>query len=95
MVESGQTLAQLTAGMAQLPQTLINVRTQQRVSIDDSDEIQTAIADAEHRLADRGRILVRASGTESVVRVMVEGEDEAEVLQLAADLASKIERIAA
>jgi len=95
MIESGRTLAELTAGMPQLPQTLINVRTQSRVSVDDSPEIQSAIAQAQQRIADRGRILVRASGTEPVLRIMVEGEDETEVRQLATELAGEIERIAA
>jgi len=95
MHESGKTLAQLTAGMPRFPQTLINVKTGSRVAIEDSADIQAAISQAEQRLAERGRILVRASGTEPVVRVMVEGEDEAEVNQLAEELADEIGRIAA
>ncbi|MFW2403799.1 MAG: phosphoglucosamine mutase [Gammaproteobacteria bacterium] len=95
MQQSGRTLAELTSGMPRFPQTLINVRTAKRVKVDESAEIKAAVEQAEQRLADRGRILVRASGTEPVVRVMVEGEDEAEVNQLAESLAGEIERIAA
>jgi phosphoglucosamine mutase len=95
MRESGRTLAELTAGMPRFPQTLINVTTGARVAVEESAEIQAAISQAEQRLAERGRILVRASGTEPVVRVMVEGEDEAEVNQLAEALADEIGRIAA
>jgi phosphoglucosamine mutase len=95
MRESGRTLAELTAGMPRFPQTLINVKTGARVAVEESAEIQAAISQAEQRLAERGRILVRASGTEPVVRVMVEGEDEAEVNQLAEELADEIGRIAA
>jgi phosphoglucosamine mutase len=95
MRESGRTLAELTAGMPRFPQTLINVKTGARVAVEESAEIQAAISQAEQRLAERGRILVRASGTEPVVRVMVEGEDEAEVNQLAEALADEIGRIAA
>lgn len=95
MRESGRTLAELTAGMPRFPQTLINVTTGARVAVEESAEIQAAISQAEQRLAERGRILVRASGTEPVVRVMVEGEDEAEVNQLAEELADEIGRIAA
>jgi phosphoglucosamine mutase len=95
MRESGHTLAELTAGMPRFPQTLINVTTGARVAVEESAEIQAAISQAEQRLAERGRILVRASGTEPVVRVMVEGEDEAEVNQLAEELADEIGRIAA
>jgi len=95
MREAGRTLAELTAGMPRFPQTLINVKTGSRVAVEESTDIQSAISQAEQRLAERGRILVRASGTEPVVRVMVEGEDEAEVNQLAEELANEIGRIAA
>jgi len=95
MREAGRTLAELTAGMPRFPQTLINVKTGSRVAVEESTDIQAAISQAEQRLAERGRILVRASGTEPVVRVMVEGEDEAEVNQLAEELANEIGRIAA
>ena len=78
--------------MPRLPQTLINIRTESRVDLDASTEIQSAIRSAEQKIADRGRILVRASGTEPVVRVMVEGEDEGEVNRLAEELAEEIGR---
>jgi len=90
MEESRKSLYELTRGMPRYPQTLINVRTERRVEPTNSAEIQSAIQDIERRLADRGRVLVRASGTEPVVRVMVEGEDEAEVLLLAEELAGAI-----
>lgn len=90
MQESGKSLHDLTRDMPRYPQTMINVRTDSRVELQDSAEIQSAIQDVERRLADRGRVLVRASGTEPVVRVMVEGEDEAEVLRLAEELAGTI-----
>lgn len=95
MMEAGQSIAELAADMPRLPQVLVNVRTENRVDIDASDDIQGAIRAAENRLADRGRVLVRASGTEPVVRVMVEGEDEKEVGDLAEELAAKIGRCAA
>jgi phosphoglucosamine mutase len=90
MRDSGKTLYELTHNMPRYPQTMINVRTESRIEPNESAEIQSAIQDIERRLADRGRVLVRASGTESVVRVMVEGEDEAEVLLLAEELAGTI-----
>ena len=93
MTESGQSIAELAAGMPRLPQKLINVRTESRIDIDDSAPIQGAIREAEKKIADRGRILVRASGTEPVVRVMVEGEDAGEVGQLAEELAAEIGRL--
>ena len=90
IVKTGKSLGELTRGMPRFPQTLINVRTPERVDVERSAEMQAAIRDIENKLADRGRVLVRASGTEPVVRVMVEGEDETEVSTLAAELAERI-----
>ncbi len=95
MIETGLTLAELAGGMPRFPQTLINIRTESSIDLDASVEIQNAIRNAEQKIADRGRILVRASGTEPVVRVMVEGEDEGEVSRLAEELAEQISRSAA
>jgi phosphoglucosamine mutase len=95
MIETGQSLAELAGGMPRFPQVLINVRTESRINPDTSAEIQGAIRDVEQKIADRGRVLVRASGTEPVVRVMVEGEDEGEVSRLAEELAEEIARVAA
>jgi len=91
VVQSGRTLAELVAGMPRFPQTLINIRTAQRVNVAESETIQAAVARAEGLLADRGRILVRASGTEPVLRVMVEGENEQEVDTVARSLAESIQ----
>jgi phosphoglucosamine mutase len=90
IVKTGKSLGELTRGMPRFPQTLINVRTPEPVNVERSVEMQAAIRDIENKLADRGRVLVRASGTEPVVRVMVEGEDETEVSNLAAELAERI-----
>ena len=90
IVKTGKSLGELTRGMPRFPQTLINVRTPERVDVERSADMQAAIRDIENKLADRGRVLVRASGTEPVVRVMVEGEDETEVSNLAAELAERI-----
>jgi len=90
IVKTGKSLGELTRGMPRFPHTLINVRTPERVDVEQSADMQAAIRDIENKLADRGRVLVRASGTEPVVRVMVEGEDETEVSNLAAELAERI-----
>ena len=76
--------------MPRFPQILLNVQVPDRVDVDESPAIQAAVRDAEQQLADGGRILVRASGTEPVLRVMVEGEDEDQVSALAEDLAKAI-----
>ena len=91
MVESGSTLHELKQGMTKLPQKMINVRLAKRVSIDGVDSIEQAVGEAERLLGDNGRILLRPSGTEPVVRVMVEGVDELLVEQVCREVAEKVE----
>ncbi|MCP5089701.1 MAG: phosphoglucosamine mutase [Gammaproteobacteria bacterium] len=88
--ESGKSLSELTRGMPKYPQTMVNVRTERRLDPGQSAEIQDAVALAEAELADKGRVVLRASGTEPVIRVMVEGEDGQQVLSLANRLASVV-----
>ena len=90
MKESGKALSELVAGMPKYPQTMINVRTEHRMDPGQSQAIQAAVAVAEGELADKGRVVLRASGTEPVIRVMVEGEDEEQVVSLAKRLASVV-----
>lgn len=92
MKESGKRLSELAAGMQKYPQTMVNVRTTKRLDPSLSSEIQTAVAAAEAELADTGRVVLRASGTEAVIRVMVEGEDHALVVRIANRLASVVAR---
>ncbi len=94
IAESKQTLAELVAPMPRLPQTLINLRTVAKVDVQ-AAPLQAAIQESEVQIAERGRVLVRASGTEPVVRVMVEGEDEAEVTAVAESLAARIGELTA
>jgi phosphoglucosamine mutase len=90
MRRTGKSLSALAAGMSRLPQILVNVRVAQRPQIETNESIQTAIRDTESELGGRGRVVLRASGTEPVVRVMVEGEDEADVKRLAGQLADSV-----
>ena len=83
-------LAQAKKGMVKLPQKMINVRLAQKISIVNNAAINTAVAEAEARLAGNGRVLLRASGTEPLIRVMVEGEDVALVHGLAKQLAGVV-----
>lgn len=92
MKESGKRLSELAAGMQKYPQTMVNVRTTKQLDPSLSSEIQTAVAAAEAELADTGRVVLRASGTEAVIRVMVEGEDHALVVRIANRLASVVAR---
>lgn len=91
LVESGSTLAELKTGMSKFPQTMINVRLSTKVDISNNQGINDAVAAAETELAGRGRVLLRPSGTEPLIRVMVEGEDQALVNKLVASLASCVQ----
>ena len=95
MKRTGQPLSELVNGMPRYPQTMVNVRTERRMDPDESPEVRDAVAVAEDELADKGRVVLRASGTEPVIRVMVEGEDEAQVTALAERLASVVAAAAA
>jgi phosphoglucosamine mutase len=90
MEATGKPLSELAAGMPKYPQRLVNVRTRTRIDLAGSPAIQAALSDAEAQLADSGRVVLRASGTEPVIRVMVEGEDEHMVLHLAEKLAAVV-----
>jgi phosphoglucosamine mutase len=95
MKTTGKPLSELVAGMPKYPQTMVNVRTKSRIDPGQSKAIQTAVAAAESELAATGRVVLRASGTESMIRVMVEGEDEEQVVSLAKRLASVVADAAA
>jgi phosphoglucosamine mutase len=69
---------------------MLNVRTEQRMDPEQSPRIQEAVSAARSELADSGRIVLRASGTEPVIRVMVEGSDESQVNSLAERLAAVV-----
>ncbi len=92
IIETGNTLSELRHGMTKMPQTMINVRMENKVSIDGVEAIEQAVAATEATLGDRGRVLLRPSGTEPVVRVMIEGEDAAEVDKLCQQLAGDVEK---
>ncbi len=89
VVASEQTLSTLKAGMNKYPNVLINVRLEQKPDLN-HPALKAAIASAEAQLAGTGRVLLRASGTEPVLRVMVEGEDASLVQQLAETLADEV-----
>jgi phosphoglucosamine mutase len=91
---AGRNLADMKSGMHKYPQTLVNVKTPTRVDLD-SKAIRIAVQSVERQLDNRGRVLLRASGTEPVVRVMVEGEDAAETRRLAEDIADAVRAAAA
>ena len=88
-------LEALRAGIQLCPQTMINVAMSDRAALSDNPEVDAAVARVENQLAERGRVLLRPSGTEPVVRVMVEGQDQDEVQRLCTGLAGEVEQILA
>lgn len=89
--QSGQSLRQLKTGMQKFPQKMLNVQISKQLDVAEHPQIQQAIKEAEIQLAGRGRILLRLSGTEPVMRVMVEGEDDIQVENLVQQLAKVVE----
>jgi len=90
MRKSGQGLRALLAGMNKFPQKLVNVAMQQRSDAVQQAQIDALVCAVERQLGDRGRILVRPSGTEPLLRVMVEGEDRSLVERLADEVAAQM-----
>jgi phosphoglucosamine mutase len=93
VVRSGRPLADLAAVMTRLPQVLRNVRLAHRPA-DLLDRVAADVAAAERKLGEGGRVLLRPSGTEPVVRVMVEATTEAHAADVAAGLAAAVEAAA-
>jgi phosphoglucosamine mutase len=89
--EEGKGLGELAGRLRLFPQRLVNVRMPREFDWQGDAAIQGARRDAERRLGARGRVLLRASGTEPVLRVMVEGEDEGDVRTLADGIARTVE----
>lgn len=87
------TMSRLTSGVRILPQVLVNVTVppDKKQEIMDSDSLKGSVGMAGSELGDAGRVLVRASGTEPLIRVMLEGEDEAEINRLAISIARELE----
>jgi len=92
MKRTGRRLADLTAGMSEYPQVMVNVRVRERLDPASSPSIRDAVLRVEHALGDTGRVVLRASGTEPVIRVMVEGRDRDQVGRLANQLADAVRR---
>lgn len=95
MVECQMSLKELLNGMRKLPQQMINVAIRKQVAFETHPAVVEAIAVAEQKLRGNGRILLRPSGTEPVVRVMVEGEELAVVDALAQEIAEVVQHVVA
>ena len=94
VVEQEKSLHELASGMNKYPMLLINVRVTEKPDLDNHKEIQAAVKAAEEELAETGRVLLRPSGTEPLIRVMVEGQEQKLVESVANKLADVVKRTA-
>jgi phosphoglucosamine mutase len=94
LVDTRKTLGEFTGELTLLPQVLVNVKLAGKVDLQ-APAVKASISAAEAELAGRGRVLLRPSGTEPVVRVMVEGEDRAQIQKLADSIAAAVRESAA
>ena len=90
MVRSGRPLSALASKVQKLPQVLMNVRAERKEKLETSEKVATAIERVREALGHTGHVLVRPSGTEPVVRIMVEGRDERRIREMARELAGVV-----
>ncbi len=90
MADTGRELADLASELVTYPQVLINVRVREKTELRDVPEIAASMARVEQQLAGQGRLLVRYSGTEPLLRVMIEGRDQQEIQQWAREIAEAV-----
>lgn len=93
IVHSGSKLAELSDSMHKLPQVMINVPLNKKIALETQADVKAAIGEAERRLSGSGRVLLRPSGTEPLVRVMVEGVDGGLVKMLAESIADVVKKV--
>lgn len=94
LVDGSGSLHDVKKGMSKYPQKMVNVKVKNAAELMAKESLKNAVRDAEALLADKGRVLLRPSGTEPVLRVMVEGEDASLVSRVCNDLASVVENLA-
>jgi phosphoglucosamine mutase len=92
MQNTGLSLHDLKSGMQKYPQVLINVRTSTKVNLKTHEGIQSAVRAVEQTLGKNGRVLLRASGTEPLIRVMIEGCNQSQVESYAKQLADDVQQ---
>ncbi|WP_027714639.1 phosphoglucosamine mutase [Desulfuromonas sp. TF] len=92
MRRTGKTLSELAKVMIALPQVLLNVRVAERKEISEVPEVQKVIAAAEQKLGDTGRVLIRYSGTEPLLRIMLEGQDKYQITEMANEIGMAMEK---
>jgi phosphoglucosamine mutase len=90
MAETGRDLADLAAELVTYPQVLVNVRVRERQDLKSIPAIASVMAQIEQRLHGEGRLLVRYSGTEPLLRVMIEGKDQQQIQGWANEIAETV-----
>jgi phosphoglucosamine mutase len=93
MVAEDKPLSELASIMERFPQHLVNVRVKERKPLEDFPEIIRTVEQVKEKLGSEGRLLIRPSGTEPVIRVMIEGKDQDSVVQLTEETAAVIGRV--
>jgi len=93
IIKTNNSLYELKSGMTKYPQKLVNVKLKTRVNLNDFPALDDAVKDVENELGKRGRVLLRPSGTEPLVRVMIEGEDIGQVNSLVGDLVNRVQQV--
>lgn len=93
MQDSGKSLHELKSGMQKYPQVLVNVKTNKKINPGQDEAIQKTVKAIEKKLGDNGRVLLRASGTEPLIRVMVEGQQEDLVKNYAHQIADDVKKV--
>jgi phosphoglucosamine mutase len=92
MQRTGRSLSDLASVMTSLPQVLLNVRVDRKAELESVPSVRKSIEKAESALGESGRVLIRYSGTEPLLRIMLEGESEKQILELAHDIATEVEK---
>ena len=92
MADSGRELADLAGELITYPQTLVNVRVHEKKDLSGIPAVADAMAKVERQLAGGGRLLVRYSGTEPLLRIMIEGKDQQEIQAMAATIAAAVKQ---
>ncbi len=93
IILTGKNLSELTKEISKYPQIVRNIKFDTQIDITRNDEINLAIKDVENILANTGRVVLRPSGTESLIRIMVEGENENQIETLVDELADKVNKV--
>ncbi|MCU7810785.1 MAG: phosphoglucosamine mutase, partial [Candidatus Thiodiazotropha sp. (ex Notomyrtea botanica)] len=94
---TGRSLRELKAGMSKYPQLLTNIKLESKTAADimQSDAVKKAVREAEVEMGSSGRVLLRPSGTEPLIRIMVESSDESHVEQFSNGIAAVVKEIVA